>query len=68
MTRPDCIPDARQKICYWIRKTHSFSFIPRSSAKAETCGNGLKNSPQLLAISLQLDFASAAPINSTRKS
>jgi hypothetical protein len=30
MTRPDRIPDPRQKICYWVGQTHSFSFIPRS--------------------------------------
>ena len=30
MTRPDCVPDARQKIGYWVGQTHSFSFIPRS--------------------------------------
>jgi hypothetical protein len=30
MTRPDCIPDPRQKIGYWVGQTHSFSFIPRS--------------------------------------
>src|SRR6202012_5561910 len=28
----DRIPDARQKIGYWISQTHSFSFIPRSLA------------------------------------
>jgi len=39
VTRPDCIPDPRQKIGYWVGQTHSFSFIPRSSAMAETCGN-----------------------------
>src|ERR1035441_368648 len=32
VTCPDCIPDARQKIGYWVGQTHSFSFIPRSSA------------------------------------
>ena len=31
MAGPDGIPDARQKICYWVGQTHSFSFIPRSS-------------------------------------
>jgi hypothetical protein len=40
MAGPDGIPDARQKICYWVGQTHSFSFIPRSSAAAETSGNG----------------------------
>jgi hypothetical protein len=30
MTRPDRIPDPRQKIGYWVGQTHSFSFIPRS--------------------------------------
>jgi hypothetical protein len=30
MTRTDCIPDSRQKICYWVGQTHSFSFISRS--------------------------------------
>jgi hypothetical protein len=30
MTRPDRIPDPRQKICYWVGQTHSFSFISRS--------------------------------------
>jgi hypothetical protein len=30
MTRPDRIPDPRQKIRYWVGQTHSFSFIPRS--------------------------------------
>src|ERR1035438_6395005 len=30
LTRPDRIPDPRQKICYWVGQTHSFSFIPRS--------------------------------------
>src|ERR1039458_1282917 len=30
MARPDCIPDPRQKICYWVSQTQSFSFIPRS--------------------------------------
>jgi hypothetical protein len=39
MAGPDGIPDARQKICYWVGQTHSFSFIPRSSAEAETSGN-----------------------------
>jgi hypothetical protein len=39
MTRPDRIPDPRQKIRYWVGQTHSFSFIPRSSAAAETSGN-----------------------------
>jgi hypothetical protein len=39
MAGPDGIPDARQKICYWVGQTHSFSFIPRSSAVAETSGN-----------------------------
>ena len=41
MTRPDRIPNTRQKICYWIGQTHSFSFIPRSPAAhpSGTCGN-----------------------------
>src|ERR1700722_18708180 len=39
MAGPDGVPDARQKICYWVGQTHSFSFIPRSSAIAETCRN-----------------------------
>jgi len=42
MTRPDRIPDPRQKIRYWVGQTHSFSFIPRSSVRRggpETCGN-----------------------------
>jgi hypothetical protein len=30
VARPDRIPDARQKIRYWVGQTHSFSFIPRS--------------------------------------
>src|SRR4051812_8081999 len=30
MTRPDRVPDPRQKICYRVTQTHSFSFIPRS--------------------------------------
>src|SRR6185312_2882207 len=53
MTRPDGIPDARQKIRYRVTQTHSFSFIPRSSAAAETCGNGLRltNCRQLPAVS-----------------
>ena len=43
MTRPDRIPDPRQKICYWVGQTQSFSFIPRSSVPkvigSETSGN-----------------------------
>jgi hypothetical protein len=39
MTRPDRIPDPRQKICYWVGQTHSFSFIPRSLAAARTSEN-----------------------------
>jgi hypothetical protein len=60
MTRPDRIPDPRQKIRYWVGQTHSFSFIPRSSAAAETSGNGY-NSDRLSVFSCQqipLEFAS----------
>ncbi len=40
VTRTDRIANAGQKVCYWIGQTHRFSFIPRSSAAAETSGNG----------------------------
>jgi hypothetical protein len=40
MTRPDRIPDPRQKIGYWVGQTHSFSFIPRSLPLfGRTCRN-----------------------------
>jgi hypothetical protein len=51
MASPDGIPDARQKICYWVGQTHSFSFIPRSLTTARTCGNAC-SSFQTLAFSL----------------
>src|SRR5271154_912686 len=40
VTRANRVTNAGQKICYWIGQTHRFSFIPRSSATAETSGNG----------------------------
>jgi hypothetical protein len=35
VARTDRITQARQEICYWIGKTHRFSFIPRSLCSAE---------------------------------
>jgi hypothetical protein len=59
MTRPDRIPDPRQKIRYWVGQTHSFSFIPRSLPtlvfrdSGRTCGN-VSCSCQLPVTSFQL--------------
>jgi hypothetical protein len=53
MAGPDGIPDARQKICYRVGQTHSFSFIPRSSAAAETSGNVRGLHPKFSVVSFQ---------------